>query len=137
MRVAMREAPTAHVARLCVCVLRLTFDVMCCGHPSPLSQVAREGAMEDFYRLGIVFLELVLASFSEDNAGALAARRRMGKDVKDNMLTLAEDRDFSQVPTPPPLAPLCVSGCIMLPLSSTLLVHRNPLLTPVFRCSCR
>jgi hypothetical protein len=89
--------------------------------------------MEDFYRLGIVFLELVLASFSEDNAGALAARRRMGKDVTDNMLTLAEDRDFSQVRPSLPRA----SGCVVLPLSSTPHVHRNPLLTPVFRCSCR
>jgi len=91
--------------------------------------------MEDFYRLGIVFLELILASFSEDNAGALAARRRMGKDVKDNMLTLAEDRDFSQVR--PSLSPLCVSGCVVLPSSSIPHVHRTLPPTSVFRCSCR
>ena len=34
--------------------------------------------MEDMYRLGLVFLELILASFSDDNVGATAARKRLG-----------------------------------------------------------
>ena len=41
-------------------------------------EIAREGTMEDMYRLGLVFLELILASFSDDNVGATAARKRLG-----------------------------------------------------------
>jgi hypothetical protein len=53
--------------------------------------------MEDMYRLGLVYLELILASFSEDNAGAQAARVRLGKVVNDGFLTPIENRNLSQL----------------------------------------
>lgn len=64
-----------------------------------LGPFAREAAMEDLYQLGLVFLELVFASFSEDNLGAQYARARLqGKSgVEMDMFTRAEDRDFSQL----------------------------------------
>lgn len=37
----------------------------------------REGVVEDIYSLGLVFLELVLTSFSEDTSGAEEARRKL------------------------------------------------------------
>ena len=40
--------------------------------------------MEDMYRLGLVFLELILASFSDDNVGARAARVRLGTVLNFN-----------------------------------------------------
>ena len=42
-------------------------------------QGAREGMIQDMYQLGFVFLELVFASFSDDNAGAEMARAKMSK----------------------------------------------------------
>ena len=60
-------------------------------------QIARDGAMEDMYRLGLVYLELILASFSDDNVGAQTARLRLGKEVNNSILTPIEDRNLSQL----------------------------------------
>ena len=54
---------------------------------SPGPQIAREGTMEDMYRLGLVFLELILASFTDDNIGARAARVRLGR-LRSNLTIL-------------------------------------------------
>lgn len=41
--------------------------------------VLQEGMVEDLYQLGFVFLEVIVASFCEDNVGAQVARSRLGK----------------------------------------------------------
>ena len=54
-------------------------DLGACQKFSELGpQVAREGTIIDMYQLGFVFLELVFASFSEDNVGAEIARGTLG-----------------------------------------------------------
>jgi len=63
-----------------------------------------EGVQEDFYQLGLVFLELILSSFTEDNKGAMVARsymsmskRRDGDGDRDDNDDGGEDnnRDYS------------------------------------------
>ena len=59
-----------------------------------------EGVQEDFYQLGLVFLELILSSFTEDNKGAMVARsymsmgkRRDGDGDRDDDDDGGEDDD--------------------------------------------
>lgn len=54
-------------------------DLGACQKFSELGpQGAREGTIQDMYQLGFVFLELVFASFSDDNMGAEIARATLG-----------------------------------------------------------
>lgn len=53
--------------------VRLT-DLGASQRLAELGPYARGGVMEDFYQLGLVFLELIVSSFSEDEGGAVDAR---------------------------------------------------------------
>jgi hypothetical protein len=59
-------------------------DLGACQRLADLGPTARDFAMEDLYQLGFVFLELVLASYSEDNIGAQTVRARLGKITLSN-----------------------------------------------------
>jgi serine/threonine protein kinase len=52
-------------------------DLGACQRLADLGPLAREAVLEDLYQLGLVYLELVIASFSEDNKGAQIARTRI------------------------------------------------------------
>eukprot|EP01038_Epipyxis_sp_PR26KG_P016474 gene16474-22473_t len=52
-------------------------DLGACQKFSELGPYAKESMVEDLYQLGFVFLELVLASFSDDNFGAQITRTMM------------------------------------------------------------
>ena len=41
--------------------------------------VSKQGVFEDFYQLGLVFLELIMASFCDDNLGAQRVREILSK----------------------------------------------------------
>jgi len=65
-----------------------------------LGPYAKEAALNDLYQLGFCFLELVLASFSEDNMGASVARSKIGgsEEVKTtSIFAKAEELDFTQL----------------------------------------
>lgn len=55
----------------------LTFSLLWVG-----SSQFNEGVQEDFYQLGLVFLELILSSFTEDSKGAMKARSYMSMDSR-------------------------------------------------------
>lgn len=55
----------------------LTFSLLWVG-----SSQFNEGVQEDFYQLGLVFLELILSSFTEDSKGAMKARSYMSMDTR-------------------------------------------------------
>jgi len=59
-----------------------------------------EGVVEDLYQLGLVFLELILSSFCDDNKGAIIARsymsineRRSQRDADSEYDADADDVD--------------------------------------------
>lgn len=43
--------------------------------------LARQAVLEDMYQLGFVFLELIVSSFNDDNAGSQIARYRGSKNM--------------------------------------------------------
>jgi hypothetical protein len=55
-------------------------DLGACQRFVDLGPIARDCAMEDMYQLGFVFLELILASFSDDSTGAQMARAKIGEE---------------------------------------------------------
>jgi hypothetical protein len=59
-------------------VVKLT-DLGACQKFKELGPYAKEGVIEDLYKLGFVFLELIIASFSEDNVGAQKMRAKLGE----------------------------------------------------------
>ena len=65
-----------NIENLAVCFT----DLGACQKFSDLGPtIAREAAMDDMYKLGFVMLELVFASFSDDNLGARMARTKIGR----------------------------------------------------------
>lgn len=54
-------------------------DLGVCQRFTDLGPFGREAAMEDFYQLGFVFIELVVSSFCDDNTGAQIAREMLSK----------------------------------------------------------
>lgn len=77
--------------------VRMT-DLGVCQRFADLGPFAREAALNDMYQLGFLFLELVLASFSEDNVGASMARAKItGEEYKINIFSKAEDLNLSQI----------------------------------------
>ena len=59
---------------------------------SRLGPGARDAVVEDLYQLGFIFLELIVASFSEDNSGARSARALLrGEEYIANIFERRKD----------------------------------------------
>jgi len=60
-------------------------DLGACQKLTELGPYAREGVVEDLYQLGLIFLELVLASFSEDATGAQRVRLELAGEKQPQL----------------------------------------------------
>jgi hypothetical protein len=68
-----------------ICRINILTDDNCAGELWPCQNLEEMGPygesslIEDFYNVGLMFLELIIASYAEDANGALKLRRRYGK----------------------------------------------------------
>mmetsp|Transcript_31835 Transcript_31835/g.43687 ORF Transcript_31835/g.43687 Transcript_31835/m.43687 type:complete len:436 (+) Transcript_31835:161-1468(+) len=62
------------------------------------NSLAREAMAEDLYQLGLVFMELIISSFCEDNKGAQMARFRISENNKlPGLIYRVEDVNMKQL----------------------------------------
>ncbi|KAJ1398789.1 hypothetical protein B484DRAFT_458435 [Ochromonadaceae sp. CCMP2298] len=66
-----------------------------------LGPFAREAAAEDLYQLGLIFLQLVVSSFNDDNVGAQIARKQLSEWRRAEHIGIAWMHYTYTVPTVP------------------------------------